>query len=232
MSTSCTVNWQTFLHLDPVAGDWDNQQSLNCWLWVWLWVVCFFNRQGISHHVIIYTATMWPNPQLFISILNDFTYYTHSKFTDLPLCSLCVLSAPFIHSLITAYVNTGCTIQVAALLWWAVPIHNCHSIFFNWWQHYHDCPSCWICHCAPSLWQSALKIPCNVHYCMASVTLHSISPISAVTCMLLIIWTATFTLAASLMGQIELNSKLWIPLVAVHPLWWEHACHLCVVFLL
>jgi len=175
---------------------------------------------------------MWPNSKLFISIVNDLTYFTHSKFTDLWLWSLVLLYAPLIHSQLSAYVNTGCTMLVAALLWWVVPICNCHSIFSNRCQHQHHCPSCWICQCHSLLWHSALKVPYNVHYYMASGTLHRILPINAATCMLRTIWTATINLAAPLMRQIGMQSKLSIWHVAVHSLWWEHACHHCIVFLL
>jgi len=130
--TSSTVCCQRFVvYLDSIAINWENLQSLSHKLWLWEQVVCSFKIQDVSHNHFIPMASRQPKPQPYISMANGVTCYSSSKIMELLLCSLAILSVQLKLSPISANVISDGTIQVPALVRWALSVWNCHPIVLN-----------------------------------------------------------------------------------------------------
>jgi hypothetical protein len=138
---------------------------------------------------------------LNISGPDGLAQYPSRKVMNLQSISLIIRHVPFEYSPISANVRSGATIQLPALLQWALSISNWHPIVLNRCRcrRYgcgclcQCCGRC-ICRCSTIHRRSAWTIPCNAPHLMASVALQSMHPIGPVTCMHLILRTTAIAL--------------------------------------
>jgi len=120
--------------------------------------------------------------QPYISMPDCFTSFCSGKITNLLLLSLITLCILFELWPISGNVSGGGTIQVLALLRWALSVCNYHPIVLNQCRRdyrWRCCSRC-LCRCCALHRCGAWIIPCNVPHLMEFVPFLSIHPLRAV----------------------------------------------------